>query len=132
MDVKTAFLNGHLEEDVYMVDPEGFFDQKHPNKVCKLKRCIYRLKQASRNWNHHLDDEITNSGFIRNEDEFCVYKKTSGNSVTFLVRYVDNILIMGNHIPTLQGVKTWLGKFFSMKDQGEAQYILGIKIYRDR
>ena len=132
MDVKTAFLNGHLEEDVYMVQPEGFVDQKHPNKVCKLKRCIYGLKQASRNWNHRFDDEITKYGFIRNEDESCVYMKTSESSVTFLVLYVDDILIIGNHIPTLRGVKAWLGKCFSMKDLGEAQYILGIKIYRDR
>ena len=71
-------------------------------------------------------------GFVRNEDESCVYMKTSGSSVKLLVLYVDDILIMGNHIPTLQGVKTWLGKCFSIKDLGEAQNILGIKIYRDR
>ena len=59
MDVKTAFLNGHLEEDVYMDQPEGFVYQNHHNKVCKLKRCVYGLKQASRNCNHHFDDEIT-------------------------------------------------------------------------
>ncbi|GKE07439.1 retrotransposon protein, putative, ty1-copia subclass, partial [Tanacetum coccineum] len=51
MDVKTAFLNGHLSEDVYMLQPEGFVDPKHPNKVCKLQRSIYGLKQASRSWN---------------------------------------------------------------------------------
>ena len=117
---KLLFLNGHLEEDVYMVHPKGFVDQKHPNKVCKLKRCIYGLKEASRNWNHRFDDEITKYGFIRNEDESCAYIKTSGSLVTLLVLYVDDILIMGNHIPTLQGVKTWLGKCLSMKDLGEA------------
>ena len=66
------------------------------------------------------------------EDESCVYKMVSGSAVVFLVLYVDDILLIGNDIPTLQKVKTWLGNSFSMKDLGEAAYILGIKIYRDR
>jgi hypothetical protein len=132
MDVKTAFLNGHLSEDVYMVQPEGFVDPKHPNKVCKLKRSIYGLKQASRSWNLRFDEKIKEFGFIKSEDDACVYKKASGSVVAFLVLYVDDILLIGNDIPTLQGIKSWLGKCFSMKDLGEAAYILGIKIYRDR
>ena len=132
MDVKTAFLNGHLIEDVYMVQPEGFVNQKHPNKVCKLKKSIYGLKQASRSWNLRFDEKIKEFGFIKNEDEPCVYKKTSGRTVTFLILYVDDILILGNDIPSMRGVKAWLEKCFSMKDLGEAAYILGIKIYRDR
>jgi hypothetical protein len=59
MDVKTAFLNGHLQEDVYMVQPEGFVDPKNSDKVCKLKRSIYGLKQASRSWNIRFDGEAT-------------------------------------------------------------------------
>ena len=105
MDVKTAFLNGHILEDVYMVQPEGFVDPKHPDKVCKLKRCIYGLKQASRRWNLRFDEKIKEFGFIQNEDESCVYKKVSGSGTIFLVLYVDDILLFGNHIPTLQGVK---------------------------
>nr|GEY63522.1 hypothetical protein [Tanacetum cinerariifolium] len=89
MDVKTAFLNGYLDEDIYMVQPEGFVDPNHP-------------------------------------------KKASGSNVTFLILYVDDIIIMGNHIPSLQSVKDYLGKCFAMKDLGEAAFILGIKIYRDR
>ena len=69
---------------------------------------------------------------MKNEDEPCVYKKVSGSAIVFLVLYVDDILLIGNDIPTLQSVKSWLGKCFSMKDLGEAAYILGIKIYRDR
>ncbi|KAG8483010.1 hypothetical protein CXB51_021928 [Gossypium anomalum] len=98
MDIKTAFLNGKLEEDVYMTQPEGFVDPKDAGKIY----------------------------------EPCVYKKVSGNTIIFLVLYVDDILIMGNDIPTLQSIKTWLGSCFSMKDLGEATYILGVKIYRDR
>ncbi|KAL1200820.1 Retrovirus-related Pol polyprotein from transposon TNT 1-94 [Cardamine amara subsp. amara] len=132
MDVKTAFLNGILEEDVYMTQPEGFTDPKNVGKVCKLHRSIYGLKQASRSWNLRFDEAVKKFDFIKNEEEPCVYKKTSGSGVAFLVLYVDDILILGNDVPLLQSVKTWLGSCFSMKDMGEAAYILGIRIYRDR
>ncbi|GJZ60324.1 retrotransposon protein, putative, ty1-copia subclass [Tanacetum coccineum] len=132
MDVKTTFLNGYLDEDIYMVQPEGFVDPNHPRKVCKLQRSIYGLKQASRSWNKRFDEEIKRFGFAQNLDEPCVYQKASGSNVTFLILYVDDIIIMGNHIPSLQSVKDYLGKCFAMKDLGEAAFILGIKIYRDR
>ena len=132
MDVKTAFLNGRLLEDVYMTQPEGFVCPEEPEKVCKLQRSIYGLKQASRSWNHRFDEVVKEFGFSQNEDEPCVYKKVSGSTIVFLVLYVDDILLIGNDIPTLEIVKSWLGKSFSMKDLGEAAYILGIKIYRDR
>ncbi|GJZ33086.1 retrotransposon protein, putative, ty1-copia subclass [Tanacetum coccineum] len=132
MDVKTAFLNGRLDEDIYMEQPEGYVDPKFPNGVCKLQRAIYGLKQASRQWNKRFDEEIKRFGFIQNRDEPCVYRKASGSDVVFLILYVDDILIMGNNIPKLKEVKDYLGKCFSVKDLGEAAYILGIKIYRDR
>ncbi|KAJ9542446.1 hypothetical protein OSB04_028952 [Centaurea solstitialis] len=132
MDVKTAFLNGKLTEDVYMEQPEGFVDPKNPNKVCKLLKSIYRLKQASRSWNLHFDERIKEFGFAKSEFEPCVYTKFSGSIVTFLVLYVDDILLIGNDVPTLQSVKSCLRKCFQMKDLGEAVYILGIKIYRNR
>nr|GEW44375.1 hypothetical protein [Tanacetum cinerariifolium] len=75
MDVKTAFLNGHLSEDIYMVQPEGFVDPKHPNKVCKPQCSIYGLIQASRSWNKRFDVEIKKIGFTLNPDEPCVYLK---------------------------------------------------------
>ena len=80
MDVKTAFLNGHLQEEVYMIQPAGFV-LKDPNKVCKLQKSIYGLKQASRSWNIRFDEIIKMFGFIKNEDEPCVYKKISGSIV---------------------------------------------------
>nr|GFA48716.1 hypothetical protein [Tanacetum cinerariifolium] len=132
MDVKTAFLNGYLNEKVYMEKPEGFVNPKYPNRVCKLKRSIYGLKQVSKQWNKRFDDEIKKFGFTQNRNEPCVYLKASRTNITFLILYVDDILIMGNNIPMLQSVKTYLGKCFAMKDLGKAAYILGIKIYRDR
>ncbi|KAJ9547641.1 hypothetical protein OSB04_020184 [Centaurea solstitialis] len=127
MDVKTAFLNGKLTEDVYMEQPEGFEDPENPNKVCKLLKSIYGLKQASRSWNLHFDERIKEFGFAKSEFEPCVYTKFSGSIVTFLVLYVDDILLIGN-----DSVKSWLSRCFQMKDLGEAAYILGIKIYRNR
>ncbi|KAK8600564.1 hypothetical protein V6N12_050417 [Hibiscus sabdariffa] len=76
MYVKTAFLNGKLEEDVYMTQPKGFVTLENVGKICKLQRSIYRLKQASRSWNLRFNDAIKEFGFIRNEDEPCVYKKS--------------------------------------------------------
>ncbi|GKD16048.1 retrotransposon protein, putative, ty1-copia subclass, partial [Tanacetum coccineum] len=99
IEVKTAFLNGYRSEDVYMLQPEGSVDLKHPNK---------------------------------NPDELCVYLKASGSNVAFLILYVDDILLMGNNVTMLQEIKSWLYKCFSMKDLGEAAYILGIKIICNR
>ena len=132
MDVKTAFLNGKLDQDVLMAQPEGFESAKHPKKVCKLQKAIYGLKQASRSWNLCFHEKVKGFGFSRSEDESCIYVKTSGSIVVFLVLYVDDILLIGNDIPTLQSVKELLGSCFAMKDLGEAAYILGIRIYRDR
>ncbi|GJS48647.1 retrotransposon protein, putative, ty1-copia subclass [Tanacetum coccineum] len=115
-----------------MEQPEGFVNPKYPKRVYKLKHSIYGPKQASRQWNKHFDDEIKKFGFTQNADEPCVYLKASGSNVTFLILYVDDILIMGNNIPMLQDVKSYLGRCFAMNDLGEAAYILGIKIYRDR
>ncbi|GJW80874.1 retrotransposon protein, putative, ty1-copia subclass [Tanacetum coccineum] len=106
MDVKTAFLNGRLNEDVYMVQPERFVNLKHRGRVCKLQRSIYGLKQASRSWNKRFDEEIKRYGFTQNPDEPCVYKKASGSIIVFLILYVDGILLMGNNIPMLQDVKS--------------------------
>jgi hypothetical protein len=132
MDVKTAFLNGHLSEDVYMTQPQSFVYPQNAGKICKLQRSIYGLKQTSRSWNIHFDEVVKGFGFIKNEEETCVYKKASGSALVFLVLYVDDILLIGNDIPILEVVKTSLKRSLWMKDLGEAAYVLGIKIYRDR
>ncbi|GJR77471.1 retrotransposon protein, putative, ty1-copia subclass [Tanacetum coccineum] len=83
-------------------------------------------------WNKRFDVEIKKIGFTQNHDKPRVYLKASGSNVSFLILYVDDILLMGNNVTMLQEVKSWLCKCFSMKDLGEAAYILGIKIIRDR
>jgi hypothetical protein len=128
MDVKVTFLNGNLTEDVYMTQPEGFVDPKNVGKICKLQKSIYGLKQASGSWNMHFDEVVKVFGFIRNVEEPCVYKKVSGSAVVFLILYVDDILLIGHDIPMMEAIKSSLRKIFSMKELGEAAYILGIKI----
>ncbi|PKI39326.1 hypothetical protein CRG98_040283 [Punica granatum] len=93
MDVKTTFLNGYIEEDIFMDQPRDF-ESKDKSKVCKLKRSIYGLRQASRSWNRRFDEAIKSFGFIKNEDEPCVYKKASGSMNAFLVLYMDDILLI--------------------------------------
>ena len=132
MDVKATFLNGSLEEDIYMQQPEGFIAREQEHMACKLQRSIYRLKQASRTWNIRFDQAITLYGFEKSPDEPCVYKRIQGTKVVFLILYVDDILLIGNDIEVLSSVKGWLQKQFDMKDLGEANYIRGIKLLRDR
>ena len=126
------FLNGNIEEDLYIVQPEGFVDPGNANKVCKLQRSIHGLMQASQSWNLRFDEVIKVFGFVQNVEETCIYKKMSGSSVVFSTLYVDDILLIGNDVELLNSVKKYLNSKFSMKNLGEAAYFLGIKIYRDR
>ena len=110
MDVKASFLNGSLEETIYMVQPEGLIAKGQEKKVCKLQKSIYGLKQASRSWNIRFNTSVRSFGFIQYPNEPCVYKRSSGNVIVFLIFYVDDILIIGNDVGTLSSVKVWLSK----------------------
>ena len=88
--------------------------------------------QASRSWNIRFDEMIKAFGFTQTYGEACIYKKVSGSSVAFLILYVDDILLIGNDIEFRDNIKGYLNKSFAMRDLGEAAYILGIKIYRDK
>ena len=132
MDVKIAFLNGNLEEEIYMMQPKGFIAENQEHMVCKLKRAIYRLKQASRSWNIRFDQTIKSFGFEQNLDEPCVYKRHQDKVVMFLVLYVDDILLIGNDVRVMSSVNVWLSGQFDMKDLSEANFILGIKLWQDR
>ena len=85
MDVKIAFLNGYLKEELYMMQPEGFVDPKGANIVCKLQRSIYGLVQASRSRNKRFDSVIKAYGFIQTFGKACIYKKVSGSTTTFMI-----------------------------------------------
>ena len=132
MDVKTAFLNGDLEEEVYMKQPEGFSSDSGEHLVCKLNKSIYGLKQASRQWYLKFHGIISSFGFDENPMDQCIYHKVSGSKICFLVLYVDDILLAANDRGLLHEVKQFLSKNFDMKDMGDASYVIGIKIHRDR
>mgnify|MGYP002717087130 FL=1 len=105
MDVKTAFLNGNLDERIYMQQPEGFIQDGQEGKVCELQKSIYGLKQASRSWNIRFDETVKTYGFLQLEDEPCVYKLIHEGKVVFLILYVDDILLIGNDVGKLSDVK---------------------------
>ena len=132
MDVKTAFLNGNLEEEVYMGQPEGFSIKGKEHMVCRLKKSIYGLKQASRQWYLKFNDIITSFGFKENTVDRCIYMKVSGSKFIFLVLYVDDILLAANNLGLLHETKKFLSKNFEMKDMGEATYVIAIEIFPDR
>ena len=132
MDVKTAFLNGDLEEEVYMIQPEGFEVDDSSDFVCRLKKSIYGLKQASRQWYFKFHSVVTSFGFVENKVDQCIYCKVSGREYIFLILYVDDILLASSDVDLLHETKRMLSENFDMKDLGEASFVLGIEIHRDR
>ena len=116
MDVKTIFLNGYLEEEVYMDQPEGFSVDGKDQMLCKLKKSIYGLKQASRQWNIKFNDTITSFGFEENAVDRCIYRKVSESKFIFLVLYVDDILLAANVLGILRHMKDFLLNNFEMDE----------------
>ena len=112
MDIKTSFLNGRLEESIFMIQPEGFIAKGQEHGVCKLQRSIYRLKQASRSWNIRFDQAVKSIGFKQSIDESCVYSKIKDGKVVCLILYVYDSLIIENDVESLTLVEMWLTKQF--------------------
>uniref|UniRef100_A0A2N9IRB9 Integrase catalytic domain-containing protein n=1 Tax=Fagus sylvatica TaxID=28930 RepID=A0A2N9IRB9_FAGSY len=133
MDVKTAFLHGDLEEEMYMVQPEGFEVKGKEHKVCKLKKSLYGLKQAPRQWYKKFDSFMVGQGYTRTDTDHCVYVKQFPNGkFIILLLYVDDMLIVGQDANMVGSLKKELFKSFDMKDLGPARQILGMQILRDR
>ena len=130
MDVKTAFLNGELEEEIYMEQPDGFVAPGQENKVCKLVKSLYGLKQAPKQWHQKFDQAMLESGFKINECDKCVYVKNTTYGYVILCLYVDDMLIIGSDGKMIRSTKDMLKSKFDMKDMGLADVILGIKITR--
>jgi hypothetical protein len=132
MDVKTAFLNGELDVDIYMVQPEGFIVKGKESLVCKLNKSLYGLKQASRAWYQKIDSVLRGLGFIPSEADHCIYRFYQNGLIMFIALYVDDLLLLSNSLKRLIDMKQELSRLFEMKDLGEAHYILGIQIQRNR
>lgn len=129
MDVKCAFLNGKISEEIYMVQPEGF-EQKE-GLVCHLNRSLYGLKQASRAWNERFHAFVGKQGFKRGLSDQCLYMKRSGSNAIYLLLYVDDILIIGPNLNEIVAVKRSLAGEFEMTDIGDVKNFLGMRIERD-
>ena len=111
--------------------PLGFKLKGQERKVCKLKRSLYGLKQASRQWNLKFHQAMSKDGFTMMEEDHCVYIKRSNIGFIILSLYVDDILIAGSDKKLIYFTKKWLSSNFEMKNMGEASYVLGVKIFRD-
>jgi ATP-binding cassette subfamily B (MDR/TAP) protein 1 len=110
LDVKTTFLHGNLEEDIYMQQLEGFAIQGKENQVCKLKKSLYGLKQAPRQWYKKFDNFMCSSGYTRCQADHCCYVKHFDNSYIILLLYVDDMLIAGSSIEEIDKLKQQLPK----------------------
>ena len=128
MDVKTAFLNGDLDEEIYMEQPEGFVLPGNEKKVCKLVKSLYGLKQAPKQWHEKFDSVIMSNGFKHNNADKCIYSKFTNNFGVIICLYVDDLLIFGTNMKGILDTKKYLTSQFKMKDLGEVDTILGIKV----
>nr|AAT44282.1 putative polyprotein [Oryza sativa Japonica Group] len=132
MNVKTAFLHGELEEDIYMEQPEGFVVPGKENLVCRLKKSLYGLKQSPRQWYKRFDSFMLSQKFRISNYDSCVYLKVVDGSVIYLLLYVDDMLIAAKDKSEIEKLKAQLSSEFEMKDLGAAKKILGMEITRER
>ncbi|KAJ0489574.1 putative RNA-directed DNA polymerase [Helianthus annuus] len=133
LDVKTTFLHGNLEENIYMRQPPGFEVEGQDDKVCLLKKSLYGLKQSPRQWYKRFDDYVVSHGFSRCSYDCCVYyKEYSEREYVYLLLYVDDMLLACKDKAQVEATKKLLMCEFDMKELGEAKKILGMEIHRNR
>ena len=133
MDVKTAFLHGVLDKEIYMEQPEGFKVKGKEDYVCRLKKSLYGLKQAPRLWYQKFESVMGEQGYRKTTSDHCVFvQKFSHDDFIILLLYVDDMLIIGKNVSRIKELKKQLSRSFAMKDLGPAKRILGIRIFRDR
>jgi hypothetical protein len=114
-----------------MDQPNGFVARGQEGKVCRLLKSLYGLKQAPKQWHQKFDRTLTSAGFVMNETDKCVYYRYVGGEDVILCLYVDDILIFGNNINVIKEVKDFLSSNIEIKDLGEADVILNIKLVRE-
>ena len=133
MDVKLAYLHRVLEKEIYMEQPEGFIAKGEENKVCKLVRSLYGLKQAGQVWNRTFAHTIKRKlGFTTIHSDAGVYilhhhhKRGDSNMDMILILYVDDLLLLGQDLSKIKDIKCQLGKLYQMKDLRPTSSYLGI------
>jgi hypothetical protein len=133
LDVKTDFLHGDLDEEIYMEQPEGFIQNRNKKFVCRLKKSLYGLRQSPRQWYKKFDSFTMSQNYTRSEYDHCVYFKKLNNGIfIILVLYVDDMLLERKIIIEINRLKAQMARTFDMKDLGVAKQILGMEIFRDR
>lgn len=130
LDVNNAFLNGQLQEAVYMYQPEGFIDPAKPTFVCKLNKALYGLKQAPRAWFDKLRTTLISWGFKNAKCDSSLFFFNNGDLVIFVLIYVDDMIVTGNCSKSLQKLTQDLHKLFALKDLGDLHLFLGIEVKR--
>ncbi|KAL0373398.1 UNVERIFIED_CONTAM: Retrovirus-related Pol polyprotein from transposon RE1 [Sesamum radiatum] len=128
VDINNAFLYGSLDEEIYLSAPDGY--RIATGKVCKLRRSLYGLKQASRQWNLELTNQLTSYGFTQSSHDHCMFTQHTTAGIIILLVYVDDVLITGPSQPHIDKVKHFLHFAFTIKDLGPAKYFLGLEIAR--
>lgn len=129
MDLKIAFLNGDLKQNVYMTQPKGFVVKGQEHKVCKLIKSLYGLKQAPCAWFEKLTEYLLKLNFKYYKlNDATLFVKKFGNTIVYLVVYVDNLLITGNNERYIASVKEELKKGFEMIYMGLLHYSLGVEV----
>jgi hypothetical protein len=131
LDIKTAFLNGELEEDVYVMQPEGY-EEGSAGDACHLRRALYGLKQAPRTWHHTLKRELEALGFVASDADPSLYVLYNETCNVYILCYVDDLLLAAADLNTLIDIKLALTSIFEAHDLGEASLFLGMTITRDR
>ena len=132
LDIKTAFLYGNLDEELYMEQPEGFIVKGQENKVYRLKKALYGLKQASIAWNKEADKSLKKLGSKRCLSDGGPYTLTLNNSTIVVILYVDDVLFMGNSRTLIMEKKDAFMKMWECRDLGPISEYLCMKIVRDR
>ncbi|KAL4362450.1 hypothetical protein GQ457_04G012430 [Hibiscus cannabinus] len=127
----SAFLNGELEEEIFIEQPPGFFVKGNEEKVCKLKKALYGLKQAPRAWYKKIDSYLIEKGFERSKNEHTLYVKNQGKNDFLIVSlYVDDLLVTGNSSNMVLSFKEEMKKKFEMTDLGLMNYFLGMEVHQ--
>ncbi|KAL5762227.1 hypothetical protein ACOSP7_018491 [Xanthoceras sorbifolium] len=129
MDVKNAFLNGDLTEEVYMKPPPGY--DSPPNKVCRLRRALYGLKQAPRAWFAKFSTTIQQFGFLSSAYDSALFIRKTDHGCIFLLLYVDDMIITGDDVTGISDLKDFLRQHFEMKDLGHLSFFLGLEVSSD-
>ena len=131
LDVKSAFLNGILLEEIYVQQPEDFEVIGHEHKVYKLHKALYGLKQAPRVWYSRIDSHLIQLGFRRSENEATLYLKENEDGLQLVVSlYVDDMLVTRSNVRLLAEFKMEMQDVFEMFDLGIMNYFLGMEIYQ--